>query len=88
VTFWEHGHHDLEFPHLWCAAAPGVQSELIASEPSTFFRPPYVGHRGWLGVRLDRGIGWDEVAELCQDAYRAAAPPTLVRRLDEPAREP
>ena len=82
VTFWNHGHHDDDFPHLWCAAAPGVQAELIASEPSTFFRPPYVGHRGWLGVRLDTGIGWDEVAELCQDAYRAVAPPTLVRRLD------
>jgi len=82
VTFWDHGHHDIDFPHLWCAAAPGVQGELIASDPSTFFRPPYVGHRGWLAVRLDTGIGWDEVAELCQDAYRAIAPPTLVRRLD------
>jgi hypothetical protein len=82
VTFWDHGHHDIEFPHLWCAAAAGVQAELIASEPSKFFRPPYVGHRGWLGVRLDTGIGWDEVAELCQDAYRVIAPPTLVRRLD------
>jgi hypothetical protein len=82
VTFWDHGHHDVEFPHLWCAAAPGVQQELVAGEPATFFRPPYVGHRGWLGVRVDTGIGWDEIAELCQDAYRAIAPPTLVRRLD------
>jgi hypothetical protein len=82
VTFWDHGHHDVEFPHLWCAAAPGVQEELIAGEPAKFFRPPCVGHRGWLGVRLDTGIGWDEVAELCQDAYRVIAPPTLVRRLD------
>jgi hypothetical protein len=82
VTFWNHGHHDVEFPHLWCAAAPGVQQELVAGEPARFFRPPYVGHRGWLGVRLDTGIGWDEIAELCQDAYRVIAPPTLLRRLD------
>jgi hypothetical protein len=82
VTFWHDGHHDHDFPHLWCAAAPGVQAELIAASPATYFRPPYVGHRGWLGVRLDAGIGWDEVAELCEDAYRAVAPVTLVRRLD------
>jgi hypothetical protein len=88
VTFWHQGHHDDDFPHLWCAAAPGVQSELIAATPSTFFRPPYVGHRGWLGVRMDTGIGWDEVAELCQDAYRAVAPATLVRQLDARAAPP
>ena len=67
-----------------CAAPPGVQEELIAGSPERFFRPPYVGHRGWLGVRLDRGVGWDEIAELCQDAYRLAAPKRLVALLDPP----
>lgn len=82
VTFWADGHHDIEFPHLWCAAAPGAQGELIASNPERFFRPPYVGGRGWLGVRMDGTVDWDEVAELCTDAYRAIAPARLVRELD------
>lgn len=47
------GHHQNHFPHFWCAAGPGVQEDLIASDPKQFFRPPYVGSRGWLGVRLD-----------------------------------
>jgi hypothetical protein len=77
------GHHDAHFPQLWCAAPPGAQQELIAADPERFFRPPYVGHRGWLGVRLDRDPDWAEIAEVCTDAYREIAPKTLVARLDE-----
>jgi hypothetical protein len=69
------------FPHLWCAAPPGAQQELAASEPARFFRPPYVGGRGWVGVRLDQDIDWAEIAELCQDAYRVIAPARLVALL-------
>lgn len=86
VTLWVHGHHDNEFPHLWCAAPPGAQQDLIAAEPAQFFRPPYVGGRGWIGVRLDRGADWAEIGELCQDAYRAIAPAKLSARLDSPDR--
>ncbi|MET0415147.1 MAG: MmcQ/YjbR family DNA-binding protein [Actinoplanes sp.] len=77
VMLWADGHHDNEFPHLWCAAPPGVQEELIETEPERFFRPPYVGHRGWLGVRLDREPDWDEIAEVCTDAYLVIAPKSL-----------
>jgi hypothetical protein len=62
AMLWADGHHDNRFPHLWCAAPPGAQAELTAADPAQFFRPPYVGHRGWLGVRLDRGLGDDELA--------------------------
>ncbi len=82
VTLWATGHHANEFPHLWCAAAPGAQKELIAAEPDKFFRPPYVGGRGWIGVRLDGDLDWTELAELCQDAYRAIAPARLIAQLD------
>ncbi|HEY3906282.1 MAG TPA: MmcQ/YjbR family DNA-binding protein [Streptosporangiaceae bacterium] len=82
VTLWATGHHANEFPHLWCAAAPGAQQELIAAEPDRFFRPPYVGGRGWIGVRLDDDLDWTEIAELCQDAYRAIAPARLTAQLD------
>ena len=53
ATLWMHGHHQDDFPHLVCAAPPGVQQELVEAEPERFFRPPYVGGRGWIGVRLD-----------------------------------
>jgi hypothetical protein len=82
VMLWPGGHHDHDFPHLWCAAPAGAQQELVESEPQRFFRPPYVGGRGWVGVRLDGEVDWDEVAELCQDAYRVIAPARLVRMLD------
>jgi hypothetical protein len=85
VSVMAEGHHDDDFPHLWCAAPPGAQAELVAGDPATFFRPPYVGHRGWLGVRLDRGIDDAELRELCHEAYRAVAPRTLVKLLDDDA---
>ena len=81
VTLWAGGHHGNQFPHLWCAAPPGAQQELTAAEPDRFFRPPYVGGRGWLGVRLDHDIDWTEIAEICQDAYRVIAPARLVAQL-------
>jgi hypothetical protein len=71
VQLWEHGHHNDDFPHLWCAAPAGAQAELVQVAPDRFFRPPYVGHRGWVGVRLDGAVDWTEVAEVCTDAYRA-----------------
>lgn len=82
VAVWPNGHHDNEFPHLWCAAAEGVQGEQIAIDPDRFFRPPYVGGRGWLGMRLTGDVDWDEVAELCRDAYRVVAPPRLAAALE------
>jgi hypothetical protein len=83
ATLWADGHHEDEFPHLWCAAPLGAQQELIAAKPEMYFRPPYVGGRGWLGVRLNRDVDWDEIAELCADAYRVIAPRRLVQQLDE-----
>jgi len=83
LQLWADGHHDNHFPHLWCAAPPGAQAELVAGAQDRFFRPPYVGHRGWIGVRLDGDVDWAEIAELCEDAYRVVAPAKLVAVLDE-----
>jgi hypothetical protein len=63
---------------MWCAAAPGVQEEMVSTEPDRFFRPPYVGGRGWIGVRLDGDVDWGEVAEICRDAFRTVAPKRLL----------
>ena len=63
---------------MWCAAPDGVQSMLVEADPERFFVPPYVGHRGWLGVRLDRGLDWNELAGIAEDAYAEVAPAKLV----------
>src|SRR5437588_5861700 len=63
---------------IWCAASPGAQQLLVDADPERFFTPPYVGHRGWLGVRLDRALDWDELAGIVEDAYADVAPPKLV----------
>jgi hypothetical protein len=73
-------HHGDGRVAIWCAAAPGTQELLAEADPERFFRPPYVGHRGWLGLRLDRGLDWDEVAGILEDAYAEVAPPALVER--------
>jgi hypothetical protein len=63
---------------IWCAAPEGMQTMLVEADPERFFVPPYVGHRGWLGVRLDRGLDWNEVAGIVEDAYAEVAPARLV----------
>jgi hypothetical protein len=67
---------------IWCPAPPGLQGELVTEEPERFFVPPYVGHSGWIGVRLDRDPDWDEIAAIVEDAYRQVAPKKLIARLD------
>ncbi|MEA2509777.1 MAG: hypothetical protein QOG21_1859 [Actinomycetota bacterium] len=80
VTLSDH-HHD-DRVAFWCAAPDGAQEELVTADPARFFRPSYVGGRGWLGVYLDVGLDWDEVAALVQDAYREVAPKTLLSQLE------
>jgi hypothetical protein len=76
-------HHGADHLAFWCPAPPGVQEELIAENPEQFFRPPYVGHRGWVGVRIDGDPDWTEIAEIVRDAYRKVAPKRLSVLLDE-----
>jgi len=77
VTVMTDHHGDGRFA-LWCAAPEGMQAMLVEADPERFFVPPYVGHRGWLGVRLDRGLRWDEIAGIAEDAYAEVAPAKLV----------
>lgn len=81
VTSSDHHHDDrLGF---WCAAPAGAQDILVAADPVRFFVPPYVGQRGWLGVRLDLpGTDWDLIAGLVADAYRTVAPRRVAAKLN------
>jgi hypothetical protein len=74
---------------LWCAAPDGMQRLLVDGAPDRYFVPPYVGHRGWLGVHLDRGTDWEEIAGVLEDAYLEVAPAKLVEQaLNASGRDP
>lgn len=80
VYFADH-HHD-DRVAFWCPATPGTQEALVATEPERYFRPPYVGGRGWIGVRLDVEVDWPEAENLIVEAYRRVAPRKLLAALD------
>ena len=73
VVMYADRHHDDRLA-FWCAAPEGAQVALIASDPERYFRPPYVGHRGWVGVRLDiEPLDWEAIEAIIGDAYTAVA---------------
>lgn len=75
-------HHGAEHLAVWLPAPLGEQEAMTFTDPERFFRPPYVGQRGWVGVRIDRRPNWTVVATLVAQAYRQVAPPRLLRALE------
>lgn len=71
-------------PSLWCKAPPGMQEILVGADPDRYFVPPYVGHHGWIGARLDADPDWDELADHLTESYRMTAPKRLAALLDRP----
>jgi predicted DNA-binding protein (MmcQ/YjbR family) len=69
-------------PAVHCKAPPGAQEILLQADAARFFRPPYVGHKGWVGVRLGGGVDWDEVRQLLVRSYGMTAPRRLVALVD------
>ncbi|QSB05511.1 MmcQ/YjbR family DNA-binding protein [Natronoglycomyces albus] len=76
-----------EVESLWIKSTPGEQQALIQSDPEQYFKPPYVGPSGWIGVRLTKECDWDEVAELVTEGWRLAAPKRAIKAFDEAAAE-
>src|SRR5512147_1805325 len=76
-------HHGDGRVALWCKAPPGVQEVVVGADPRRFYVPPYVGHKGWIGVRLDVTVDWDEVADLVKDSYLMTAPKRLAALFDQ-----
>jgi hypothetical protein len=77
-------HHDGNIA-VWCKAAMGMQDILIDADPERFFKPPYVGPKGWIGIRLDGKVDWDEVHALLAESWRMTAPPKLAATLPAPS---
>lgn len=76
ATVWDNHHGDRRLA-LICPAPAGMQAALVETDPERFYVPAYVGHRGWIGVRLDRGFDRDEIAGIVEDAYAEVAPTRL-----------
>ncbi|HLB24548.1 MAG TPA: MmcQ/YjbR family DNA-binding protein [Dehalococcoidia bacterium] len=68
---------------IWCKAPPGAQGVLVGSDPDRFFAPPYVGPKGWIGMRLHGAPDWELVRDLIVDSYRMTAPKRLAKLLDQ-----
>jgi hypothetical protein len=75
---------------LWCPAPPGVQDELVGTEPGRFFKPSASSSgvfSDWLGVYLDGEghdqVDWIEIAAIVEAAFRLVAPKELLRQLDD-----
>lgn len=69
-----------------CKAPPGSQHVLVNADPKRFYVPPYVGHKGWVGVRLSGKPDWDEIARIVERSYRLVAPKKLTGRGRKPTR--
>jgi len=75
-------HHGDGIVAVSCKALPGDNTALVAADPARFYLPAYIGPRGWVALRLDRGeIDWDEVSELVRGSYLLMAPKRLTKGL-------
>ena len=70
-------HHGGGRNALWCKAAPGIQQLMLANQPDRFFKPPYVGPSGWVGVYLDQETNWGGLRERLTDGFLSVAPKKL-----------
>src|SRR5262245_3276644 len=74
-------HHGDGRVALWLMAPPGAQAAFVKMRPQAYFVPPYVGPSGWLGIELDKGLGWSTVCEHVREAYTMVAHVELVRSM-------
>ena len=77
-------HHGRGHPSVWCKATLFEQDLLVHANPRRFFVPPYVGPKGWVGVRLDGKPDWDVVRDVLSAAYRKTAPKKLAAQVTAP----
>lgn len=68
---------------VWCKAPEGSQAMLVEADPNTFFVPPYVGAKGWVGMRLDSTPDWADVEKLVRRSYMMIAPGRLARLVEK-----
>lgn len=75
-------HHGAGRPAVWLKSMPDVQAQVLRADPNCFFKPPYVGVNGWIGIWLDDVIAWEDLNEFIEEAYRLIAPKRVVAAWD------
>jgi hypothetical protein len=83
-AMFDNHHHGARHIGVWLAMPLGAQEALVYQDPKRFFVPPYVGVRGWVGVRLDGRPSWKTVEKVVREAYKFIATPA--RRVPLPRR--
>jgi hypothetical protein len=77
-AMFSNNHHNDGHIAVWIPAPPGLQAMLISTWPDKFFRPPYVGVRGWVGIELPN-VDDEELASHLRDAWSLVAPKKKLR---------
>jgi hypothetical protein len=80
-VMYTNNHHNDGRVAIWCKAPLGYQTTMVGVAPDRFFVPPYMGVSGWVGLRLDHDVDWDEVASVVEQAYKMSAEKTKPRRI-------
>ena len=75
-------HHGVGWVAFWLAGSVDFQTAMVSRDSQVYFVPPYVGHRGWLGVRLDEGLPWEQVQHHLLEAYCAVASAKMQSKLE------
>ena len=70
----DNNHHGSGHLAVWVKAPEMVQEILVNSDPKRFFIPPYMGKKGWVGMRIDGKIKWDQAAAILKDGYLLSMP--------------
>ena len=71
-------HHGSGRASVWVKSDKENQALMLSAQPEKYFKPPYVGPSGWVGVYLDRSPDWDEVFELLRDGWKMIVPKKLL----------
>lgn len=70
----DNNHHQSGHVAVWVKAPAMVQEILISSDSKRFFKPPYMGHKGWVGVRIDGKPDWEQLSAILKDGYEISLP--------------
>ncbi|HTZ90227.1 MAG TPA: MmcQ/YjbR family DNA-binding protein [Alloacidobacterium sp.] len=82
-AYFLNNHHGDGIVSVCTKALPGENIALVEAHPRKFYLPAYIGPRGWIGLRLDRGkIDWNEVRDLLTASYLQVAPKRLASQVE------
>ncbi len=81
--FWHNHHSDDRTAVLVKTSGVEEQEMLIDLDPDIYFKPPYLGPSGWIGIRLDQpDTDWEQVEHRLRESWRMAAPAKLAAMME------